>query len=272
MKQNKKIFSGSPKQLCRLILLLAFISPFSGTKGVCQATDNGVNGQLKRMVYIQWNDWQPTPDLHWYGLPKNYYGWFYWRILNNGYWSGEDRRPMRTGGPFEQNYASLILQEQDDKKISDTANAMMQQASGTYLNMQGGVADIPYSVYFQSKFDALFQDAADAFTQIQNKMPTVFNELMNATSTQNYLEYIDIAKSRIEAIHQSFVDKGARMEGYLNILKDLQPKVDELKAYLNQYVKIASFPTPAKVNAAASWWVATSDAELVKQILKTYTF
>lgn len=256
------------KKLITVALAMTLIS----CRVAAQATDPGVNGQLKRMVYKQWDDWQPTPDLHWYGLPKNYYGWLYWRVLNNGYYRGEDRRPMRPSGPFAQNAASLALQSADDQVIRDTSTAMMEQNVATYTSMSGGVADMPYSLYFKDKFDGIFSDIYGHFDKVRALYPGMYEKMMGMHHAQGYIEYLDIARSRIDALHGAFVDRGLRIEGYMDILKELQAKVMEIKSYLNAYAYLGALPTPAEIKAAAPPPPPKPDSEIAKEILQKHHF
>src|SRR4051794_1081454 len=115
-------------------LILFIFSSYTGI-GQTPVKDNANNGQAKRMVSQQWDDWQPTPETGWFGIPKNLEGWFYWRVLHNGYYKGEDSRPYRPDGPFTQNYASLMLQEKDDAHIRDSVQKVMETNLATYVNM-----------------------------------------------------------------------------------------------------------------------------------------
>ena len=54
---------------------------FLKAQTVTPVQDKANNGQLKRMVFNQWNDWQPTPNTNWLGIPKDPIGWAYWRVL-----------------------------------------------------------------------------------------------------------------------------------------------------------------------------------------------
>ncbi len=237
-----------------------------------QATDPGVNGQMKRMVYQQWDDWKPTPDLHWYGLPKNYYGWLYWRVLNNSYYNGEDRRPMRAAGPFPQNLASLGLQSSDDAAIRDTSNSMMVQSLATYASMSGGEADLPYALYFRDKFDGLLSEIYGQFDKVKALSPSLYAKIMAQPHAQAYTEYLDVTRSRIDALHGAFVDRGIRIEGYMGILKELQPMVLEIKGYLGAYVYLDALPTPADIQSAAVPTPPMTDAMIMKDILQKHKF
>lgn len=253
--------------------LIFFIAETTEAQSLTPVVDNANNGQLKRMVSIQWNDWQPTPDVNWLGIPKNLAGYIYWRILHRSYWRGEDSRPIRADGPFLQNYTSLFAQEMQDKKISDTTQAIMETNAATYLNMSGGSLDIPYTLFFRDKFNLVFNSIAEQLSIIQQHYPSVFNEMVVTENFQEFLEYLDIAQDRIENIHQSFLDKGKRITTYLEILRELEYKKNVITKYISQYTFIATLPKQKEINAVGSQAIPpNNDAQIVRKILQTHKF
>ena len=233
--------------------------------------DKANNGQLKRMVFNQWDDWQPDPSTNWLGIPKNPIGWAYWRVLHHDYWNGEDKRPWKTGGQFQQNYLSLLAQKNLDQKMVDTTNAMMETNLATALSMSGGVADIPYQLYFKSKFDDLYQDVMTYFQALQTKYPASFNQMMNSQNGKKYVEFLDVEKDRIETIHELFVDRGSRMVSYFKILSKLQPACEEIKKYMHSYMLLAALPPPEKIQQPKRSTITDStDAKIVRELLNNW--
>jgi hypothetical protein len=259
--------------LVRLYLIIIFL--LSSWKIVFAqisiVQDKANNGQLKRMVFNQWDDWQPTPSTNWLGLPKNPIGWTYWRVLHHAYWKGEDQRPWKTGGQFQQNYLSLLAQKDLDHKMVDTTNAMMETNLATALSMSGGVADIPYQLYFKSKFDDLYQGVMAYFQALQIKYPASFNEMINSQNGKRYVEFLDVEKDRIETIHGLFVDRGSRMVSYFKILSKLQPACEEIKNYVHSYMLLASLALPEKIQQPKRPNLTDStDAKIVKTLLNNW--
>ena len=233
--------------------------------------DKANNGQLKRMVFNQWDDWQPDPSTNWLGIPKNPIGWAYWRVLHHDYWNGEDKRPWKTGGQFQQNYLSLLAQKNLDQKMVDTTNAMIETNLATALSMNGGLADIPYQLYFKSKFDDLYQDVMTYFQALQTKYPASFNQMMNSQNGKKYIEFLDVEKDRIETIHELFVDRGSRMVSYFKILSKLQPACEEIKNYVHSYMLLAALPPPEKIQQPKRSTITDStDAKIVRELLNNW--
>jgi hypothetical protein len=254
-------------------LTLSFISALLFAQAVTTVQDKANNGQLKRMVNIQWDDWQPTPDVNWLGIPKNFAGYVYWRILHRSYWKGEDQRPIRSDGPYIENYAALLAQENRDKKISDTTEAIMKTHAVTYLNMSGGSLDIAYNLFFKEKFNTIFNSIAEQLNIVELKYPASFNEMVVTENFKGFLEYLDITQNRIENINNAFLDKGKRITTYLEILRELEYKKNVITKYVSQYTLIGSLPKQSEINAIGNHAIApNNDAEIVKKILQTYKF
>ena len=254
------------------IIIIALLLPnFLLGQTVTPVQDKANNGQLKRMVYSQWNDWQPTPNTNWLGLPKEPVGWAYWRVLHHAYWNGEDQRPWKTGGQFQQNYLSLLVQKDMDGKMVDTTHAMMQTNLATALSMSGGVADLPYQLYFENKFADLYQDVTAYYQALQTKYPASFNEMINSSNGKKYIEFLDVEKNRIETIHELFVDRGSRMVSYFKILNELQPACEEIKNYVRSYMLLAQLPPPQKIEQPAKTKISDStDAKIVRELLNNW--
>lgn len=257
---------------CNIIIITLLMLPnFLLGQTVTNVQDKANNGQLQRMVYSQWNDWQPTPNTDWFGIPKDPVGWAYWRVLHHAYWSGEDQRPWKPGGQFQQNYLSLLVQKDLDGKIVDTTKAMMETNVATALSMTGGDADLPYLLYFENKFADLYQSVTAYYQVLQTKYPASFNEMMNSANGKKYTEFLDVEKNRIATIHGLFVDRGSRMVSYFKILNELQPACEEIKSYLRSYMLLAQLPPPQKMEQPRRPFINDStDAQIVRQLLSTW--
>jgi hypothetical protein len=255
-----------------LIIITVLLLPyFLLAQTVTPVQDKANNGQLKRMVFNQWDDWQPTPNTNWLGIPKDPIGWAYWRVLHHDYWKGEDKRPWKTGGQFQQNYLSLLVQKDLDGKMVDTTNAMMKTNLATALSMSGGIADLPYQLYFENKFAGLYQDLTNYYQALQTKYPASFNQMMDSPNGKKYLEFLDVEKNRIETIHQLFVDRGSRMVSYFKILNTLQPACEEIKSYIRSYMLLAELPAPQKIEQPKKRVISdSSDAKIVRELLNNW--
>jgi hypothetical protein len=252
-----------------IILTVAHYINFGQT--VVQDASN--EGQLKRMVFQQWDDWQPDPGTDWFGIPNNLEGYVYWQWLHNDYYTGEDRRPYRSGGPFDQNYGSLALQEQDDKKISDTMKNTMETNAATLANMTGGGLDEAWAFYFNNEFNQLLTEIPNRLTTIEANYPAAFNGIVANEHYQDYLEYLTLTSDRLNAIHNALVDKGDRIVDYLQVAKELRSKNKVISAMIDRYVAMGQLPSQDQVNAAAGTTpVFNNDSKIVTYILENYQF
>lgn len=234
--------------------------------------DKPANGQLKRMVFIKWNDWKPNPGTF-LGIPLNPRGYAFWQIVNREYYKGEDRRPYRVAdGPFLKNYADLALQEMSDKRIRDTTEKIMKTNLATYLSMTGGTGDVAYNLFFKRKFNEIFDAFDEWLNGMQSESPKALEACLNSEYFKNFMEYLSITKDRVNAIHESFVDKGVRMEGYLEIYKELSKKYNVLSHYLAGQVRLSKLPSQSRLNEIKEIPVTANDKEIVKIILSNFKF
>lgn len=234
--------------------------------------DKPNNGQLKRMVFSKWDDWNPTTKTI-LGIPLNAKGFLFWRVLNNKYYKGEDRRPYRLdGGPFIKNYGDLNIQERSDQKITDTTEKIKNTHAATYLSMSGGAADAAYNLYFKKKFESIYNAFNEFISGMQREYPTAYEACMRSVWFKNFQEYLEVTKDRVKAIHEEFVDKGVRLESYLKIYKELDEKYKVASKYMAGQVQLSKLPSPKQLEQAGEIPVFNKDKEIVKHILGTYRF
>jgi hypothetical protein len=254
-----------------LTMLLSPCSIFAQfTYDIVQDQPN--NGQLKRMVFIKWNDWKPDPGTI-LGIPKNAQGYLFWRVLNRSYYKGEDRRPYRLpDGPFIKNYADLNIQERSDQKITDTTEKIRNTHAATYLNMSGGTADLPYNLFFKKKFEEIYAAVDEWLQGMRTESPKAYDAATKSPYFQKFLEYLEVTKDRVNAIHESFVDKGVRLEAYSKIYKELGDKYNVISHYLAGQVLLSKFPTPTELKKISTVPVFNRDKEVVRHILTNFKF
>ena len=253
----------------KIFLIFSIIT--INTKKTFAQTDPGNEGQLKRMVYDQWDDWKPDPGTHFFGtIPNNPIGFAWWRILYNKYYKGPDLRPYRTDGPFMRNTLSLKEQQDLDSKIQDTANKLKDMAISTDLNMEGGSLDVVYDAYYKHKFSILTTEWNDYIQNVlQVKSPLAYNRVISSKIYTSYLEELDVLTSRISAVHNSYEDKGKRILSYMDIKQQLEFNNSVLGNYINTYAKVLSSPDLDTLHTAT---IYNNDAEIIKHIMSTYNF
>ena len=251
------------------LILISFTSEYAQV-----VKDNGNLGQYKRMVYDQWNYWEPDPGTNWLGLPSNFYGWFFWRILYSSYYHGEDRRPYRAGGPFLENQASLSLQKLDDIKIKDSINAINNTNLATLANMSGDALDTPYELFFKKKFQNLTTIEFTNLMLLSKQNPIAYSRLLTSKVYRDYIETLNIQSSRIETNHKAFIEKGERILTYLEIKKQLEFSNKVLEHYINTFISSAILPLPTDLPplSESKKHFNNNDAQIVDKILKTFQY
>jgi len=257
----------------RILITLIMFLPTTIFAQATVVQDRANVGQLKRMVYEQWDDWQPSPETNWLGFPVNLEGFIYWRILHNAYYTGEDLRPWRIDGPAMQEMGSLVMQEQDDQKIADSMEAVLRTNISTHVQMSGADLDIAYRIFFGPRFNRLFDLIETDITTFSGLYPAEFQKISAAKSFQDFREMLDIAHDDISQVHASYMDKGKRIEAYLEILHQLEKRQLWLNKYLGQYALLSRFPTHEQAERTRKQLEKAyppNDARIVRQILEKF--
>jgi hypothetical protein len=248
--------------------------------GFTPVRDPGVRGQMKRMVYQQWNDWKPDPRWHtvWYPpfwVPRNVEGSVFWGVLHRRYWKGTDRRPYRKDGPFVQNYVSLIAQKQQDLKIEDSMKRVYNTYLKTYISMSGGEADIAWTIYFKKAFNREMKDITSKMNNLALRFPRAFNSYTTNSRFKEYTQYLEGIKQRVHIVHQLFVGRGERILDYLKILNDLESHNRIMNEHIADAIFKSKYPTPEEEKKYENMPPAPgakSDKDIVIQIMSNWKF
>jgi hypothetical protein len=233
------------------------------------AKDDTNNGQMKRMVFQTWDDWSGYNQL---------VALIYWNIIHKKYKNGDDLRPYKLGGQFEENYASLTLQEEDDHKIMDTANKAMETHVATYVSMAGGTLDVPYAIYFQNKFNKITTIVTSIVEQqMKSNDPVAYSLIQSSTDYENYLEFLVVENDRIQNIHNAYLDKGARIQSYIDIQTAIEAANKVIEKKITAIYALSKIPTVDQVqNSVSPKNIANnserSDAATINNILKNWNF
>lgn len=254
------------------LLFSLFISLSVNAQTFRAVKDPGLNGQLKRMVDQQWNDWQPDPTWKFFGtIPRDPTGALMWGVLNRSYWKGEDKRSYKPGGEFQQNLSALLLEREASKRVSDSVAAVKNQELATLANMAGGAADQPYQLYFKQKFSALSEEFTGSYNSVLKYSPMAFQKMKQSAVYKNYQEKYDILLNRIEIIHTGLLEKGARTEAYFNILRQFHSLVDLSAEYCSLFIRTDKkqqlFLKKKQFELNRTDSIANNDKQIVERIL-----
>ncbi len=236
-------------------------------------TDRANTGQLKRMVFEDWDDWQPDPGTNWLGLPKDWEGFIYWRILHGAYYRGNDLRPFAANGPFPKEYAALLLQEQADRHIRDSTAAIMQDELSTHLQRSGGDLDMAWRIYFGPRFEDLEREMDQAILMLWSKHPASMPGWLSSRNYLSLLESKDIISDRIRQVHKGYMDLGRRLESYLPLLTEWERLRDRYLAWAQQQDLTARLPDPPRQEILRKELRAAqppNDRAIVRDILRSF--
>jgi len=226
------------QNLRKLTALFAFQAAFTAAvHSQVPIRDNPNYGQLERMSATKWDNWKPDPTTDWLGIPNNFEGWFYWRVLHHGYYAGTDLRPLKSDGPYTHNIASITLQQPQDKAHTADMDTINNIQLAEFTNMSGGDLDALYSVYYSDVFSGLDKQ----HTLLLATLPAATIKFLatNNIETQ-YLAKAAVIKERVSAVHNAYMQRGSRMLAYIRLEKEwtalLQAyalSVKQVKAYLS---------------------------------------
>ena len=236
--------------------------------------DDANLGQYKRMVYEQWDYWSPDPGTNWLGLPKDPYGWFFWKVLHASYYNGEDKRPYKAGGPFGQNLALVNVQVRDDNRIADSLKKVADGELKTYTSMLGGAGDLSYEVYFKDVFEENRMYILNRANQYRAKFPVAVAKFLDNGFVKDYFIYLEQTLDRINIVHGTLMDRGERLLKYMQIEKELEIQKDKMESLLLEYVH-ATHRKPRQDELRSlrtSVPKFDSDKKIVEHILKTHKF
>jgi hypothetical protein len=261
-------------QLVIPLLVLPFLLfPLIGSPQVMVVEDRAVNGQLKRMVHEQWDDWQPDPGTNWLGLPKDLEGFLYWRVIHNRYYNGEDLRPYRPDGPFAQNHASLIAQETVDRDIMDSTEEVLKTHLANHLAMSGSELDIAYRLYFGPRFRSILSQMDGDRSLFVSRYPQAWASMQGGRTEQDLTEQRELIEDRIAQVHEAYMDRGRRIEAYLSVLAELEKLQMRHSAWLGQHAALARLPHPEVMAEKRKELMSSKppdDRAIVSQILSRF--
>jgi len=236
-------------------------------------TDRPNTGQLRRMVFERWDDWQPDPGTNWLGLPRDWEGFLYWRILHGPYYRGEDRRPFAPGGPFPAEYAGLLLQEQADRSLRDSTGAVARDALSTHGQRSGGEADMPWRLYFGARFQSLEAEMDRCLQALALRHPDRWAGWLDSRAYRSLSESRDVLSDQIRQTHEAYLDAGRRMEAYLPLLTEWERLRDRYLAWAAQQALVARLPAPPRPDSLRRQLHSArppNDKAIVQDILRRF--
>lgn len=196
------------KLTATIILVMFFINSNSQTVEVVR--DGGVEGQLKRMVLEEWDDFGPS----------GWHGWWFW-LTHRGYKNGDDLRPYKVaGGPKTNELALTTVSADMTWRIKKETDEEEEIELLDYLSQQGGELDLPYKLFFKKEFELIWKEIDELAEMPDDLTQEVFDNLVPVKIYRNTFE--EVFKDNVKQINKNMGELGERMLGYLNVLEDLQ--------------------------------------------------
>lgn len=239
---------------------LLLSSQMSTAQTVIPATDKAIEGQLKRMVYIQWDDWRPRPT--------SWSGFFYWNWTWRKYYRGNDKRPYKVGGNFEQDLGAYNWYKNDEADIQDEVTKEAQHDALEFAAKQGGVLDYPYNFYYKDIFDKLNAEIATEAGKLALFNAKAYELFIKDRYYKDYLEeFVPFIKERVETTHEGIAERGDRILSYIAIQRQYEEKNAFIKNLMQMYKKLEPMQ-PAKVLLPIES-AGQTDAQIRARILGT---
>lgn len=242
-----------------LFLVVTVTSVSAQTVSVVK--DDGINGQLKRMVWIKWNDWSP----------KGWRGWIFWQITYRKYRHGSDKRPYKLGGKFDKDYAQLQIQKKQEENVLKLTKEEAKRDEATYLSQSGGVLDIPYTTYFKGIFKKLLSEVDVFAGKLAINNPDAYASFCNDTYVKYYREeFLPLQTDRISIINTGLAPRGERILAYMAVQEKLEQTNNQIFRIAKLYDKLTTLNKAKKIPAnAVIPPTSIKDNQIVEDILSS---
>lgn len=247
------------KQICLFFLLALITQESFGQKAVY---DEANDMQRQRMVFVRWNKFKPD------GLISG----LYWSILHPSY-KKKDKRPLGPTGPYLLHEGLLQAQDNQDKEYRLSTDTMANKYLAEDANSEGGILDVPYAAYYEDMFE-MIRTAKD--NVILNEPQDVILYLDKNQILEWYNQESEVLDDRIKIIHQSYMDRGARILAYQRI----EAQYNQLTDSFTKVVKMAHMAARAPVDESSAYTEplhnysakGKSDKAIADEILRYYKF
>lgn len=216
--------------------------------------------QRERMVFVRWNKFKPD------GLISQ----AYW-LLHPGY-KKKDKRPLGPVGPYLQHEGLLQAQDNQDEQYRLYTDTIANNHLVEDVNSEGGVLDVPYSFYYEGEFKKL-QQAKD--NVLLNQPPDVLTYLLKNKLLDWYNTERAVLDDRINNIHNSYMDRGARILAYQRIQADYTKLTDSFTKVVmlaKNTVHAPVKPDSYKTDPLPKNKLAKTDAMIADEILRYFKF
>jgi hypothetical protein len=247
------------------LLLLHWL--YASAQSVVQ--DQSIRYQQERMVYLQWDQNKFTPKAGFLSL--NPYYWLTWGLFYPNYHKN-DLRPLSATGPQTQRLALVGALSNTDNHYKLQSDTVRNTALSEIAHQSGLLSDADplWLLYYKNQLSPVLNNSADRI--LSGLSPAVSAKLVSEGLYSWYKNELDMLKERINAAHQTDMDRGARIMAYHRYLMEYKR--------LSAVWAIRTASASATLDMAAQQkrlstgqvkltnWTPHSDIEVANQVLK----
>ena len=231
--------------------------------------DQSIRYQQERMVYLQWdqNKFTPKPGF----LSLNPYYWLTWGLFYPNYHK-KDLRPLSATGPQTQRLALVGALSNTDNHYKLQSDTIRNTAVAEIAHQSGLLSDADplWLLYYKKQLSPVLNNSADRI--LSGLSPAVSAKLVSEGLYSWYKNELDMLKERINAAHQTDMDRGARIMAYHRYLMEYKRlsavwaiRTASASATLDMAAQQKRLST-GQVNVTN--WTPHSDIEVANQVLK----
>ena len=247
-------------------ILLSLIQHCSGQ---VPAQDKAVRYQEERMVYLQWdkNKFEPKAGF----LSLNPYYWLTWGLFHPSYHK-TDLRPLSASGPQTQRLALVGAMNTTDNKYKLQSDTVRNTALSEIANQTGLVSDVDplWQLYFKNELKPVLSNSMASI--LAGLSPQVSSKLVSEGLYSWYKNELETLKERIDAAHNTTMDRGSRILAYHRYLMEYRRlagvwaiRTSSAQSTLNMTAQQQKLKAG---QVSVSNWTPQTDIQIAKQVLE----
>lgn len=192
-----------------------FIALMDQASAQSLAKDQSVRYQEERMVYLQWDQNKFTPKAGFLSL--NPYYWLTWGLFHPSYHK-KDLRPLSASGPQTMRLALVGSMDNTDNKYKLQSDTVRNTALSEIANQSGLISDADplWQLYYNGQFKPVLNNSMTSI--MAGLSPEVQSKLLEEGLYSWYKNELNMLKQRIQAAHNTTMDRGSRILAYHRML------------------------------------------------------
>lgn len=237
--------------------------------GQVPSQDKAVRYQQERMVYLQWdqNKFEPKAGF----LSLNPYYWLTWGLFHPSYHK-TDLRPLSASGPQTQRLALVGAMNTTDNKYKLQSDTVRNTALSEIANQSGFISDADplWQLYYRNELQPVLNNSMGSI--LAGLSPQVSSKLVSEGLYSWYKNELDMLKERVNAAHNTTIDRGARIMAYHRYLMEYRRlagvwaiRTSSAQATLNMTTQQRKLQAG---QVTVSNWTPQTDIEIANKVLQ----